>query len=183
MNTEITYESKKGYNQSSKILAFKLGINASIILSSLIYKHNYWFGENRLIKIENENFFYITYTNLQAETLIKQSAIKKAIVNLKEAGLIKVKRKGVPATNHYSLNEEALNNYESKYESEYLEWIESLNSNAEIDRDRFTKSIKESESELDINLLNSSVNNHSEMELIEQMRNSMGSQIHSSGHI
>jgi hypothetical protein len=174
MNTEITYESKKGYNQSSKILAFKLGINASIILSSLIYKHNYWFGEN---------FFYITYTNLQAETLIKQSAIKKAIVNLKEAGLIKVKRKGVPATNHYSLNEEALNNYESKYESEYLEWIESLNSNAEIDRDRFTKSIKESESELDINLLNSSVNNHSEMELIEQMRNSMGSQIHSSGHI
>ena len=146
-----------------------------------IYKYNYWLDENRLIEIENENYFYITYINLQAETTIKQSAIKKAISKLKKAGLIKVKLKGVPATNHYSLNENTINNFESMHENEYLKWIESLNLKGKIDRDRFNVSSKESASKRNTNSQNGSETIFSENEFFEKMRNSMGSQTHPSG--
>ena len=181
MDKKISHKAEKGFNKSSKILAFKLGNNASIILSSLIYKYNYWLNNEKLIKIGSENYFYITYINLQAETLIKQSAIKKAITDLKKAGLINVKRKGLPATNHYSLNEETINNFELIHEDEYLRWIESLNSIAKTDRNRFNNSTKESISKPSTNSQIESIKETSQIEFIEQMRNSISSQTHISG--
>jgi len=141
MNKEIKFETIKGFNQSSKIIAYKLGLKASILLSNLIYKHNYWFDKNRLIKLEEEYYFFITYSNLEAETTIKNSGIKKAIKDLKDWGLIKVKRKGVPATNHYTINVEVLSRFESKYEEEYLKWIEGLSHESKKDRERFSQHI------------------------------------------
>ncbi|MDN3641160.1 hypothetical protein QWY87_00495 [Lutimonas halocynthiae] len=181
MKKKITHVSKKGFNQSSKIIAYKLGINASIILSNLIYKHNYWYDENKLKNIDGEYYFYITYINLQAETTLNQSAIKKAIKALKNADLINVKRKGVPATNHYCLNQKAIDNFESKYEFEYLSWIETINNSAKKDRNRFTyqSKIKRSSQTLASSLKN--VTEDSEMAMISQIRNAMGQETHFSG--
>ena len=183
MNGKITFASKKGFNQSSKIIAFKLGLNASIILSNLIYKHNYWSDEDKLIMINEETYFFITLKNLEGESSIKQSAIKKAIIDLKNVGLIKVKRKGVPATNHYCLNEEVINAFESRYENEYLERIEELKSTAKKDRQRFNQHNKINLNDKTKETKSTTIIKVSENELIEQMRNSMGCQVHCSGQI
>jgi|TARA_B110000114_G_scaffold171456_1_gene197303 hypothetical protein len=181
MNKEITFESKKGFNKSSKIIAFKLGVNASLILSSLIYKHNYWFSKNKLINMCDEPYFFITYLNLEAETLIKQSAIKKAIIELKKTGLIKVKRKGLPATNHYHLNECAINDFEAKYEHEYLEWTKGLKSIAKADRERLDEYYIIHNNDKKVVSKSASKTQDLEYDLIEQMRESMSTQTHSSG--
>ena len=181
MNKGITFESKKGFNKSSKIIAFKLGVNASLILSSLIYKHNYWFSENRLINICDESYFYITYLNLEAETMIKQSAIKTAVIELKKAGLIKVERKGLPATNHYHLNECAINDFEAKYEDEYIDWAEGLKSIAKADRRRFDELEIAHKNEKNVVSKSASKTQDLGYDLIEQLRESTSSETHSSG--
>jgi len=183
MSKKIIFEPRKGFNQSSKIIAFKLGVNASIILSSLLYKHNYWFEKNRLMNIGDEFYFFITYLNIEGETLIKQSAIKKAIGKLKKAGLIKVERKGVPATNHYCLKEYAINAFEAKYEDEYLKWIEDLNSSGKRDRERFSTRDVIQVGEEDVASKNSSNIQTLNDKFIEDMRNSTLSETHESGLI
>lgn len=181
MKKRITHESKKGFNQSSKIIAYKLGINASIILSSLIYKHNYWFDENKLKNIEGEYYFYITYSNLQAETTLKLSAIKKGIKVLKKANLIQVERKGVPATNHYCLNQETIANFETIHEKEYLSWIETLNTIAKADKNRFPE-----KKEIVVHEQIKTIQYYPEIEdpsdkIFQQLMDSIGADTHSSG--
>lgn len=136
---EIIQKNTKGFNRSSKIMEHKLGINESRLLNTLIYKHNYWNSEGELIKIDKGWGFYITIPNLQGETNLSPSVIKRCIDALKKYGLIEVYRKGIPAKNHYVLNKQAIESFDEKHESEYESWIDSLGYKAEADRSRFER--------------------------------------------
>ncbi len=136
---KIEYKSEKGFNWSSKIMEFKLGINAARLLNTLIYKQNYWIDENGMVKLEEGYAFYITISNLQWETNMTPHAIGKAIKILKKSGLIKVKKRGLPAKNHYILNRKAIQNYDAKYKDEFEARFNKLIAKASKDRARFTE--------------------------------------------
>ena len=143
---KIIHEFEKGFNRSSKIMEYKLGIDAARLLNTLIYKHNYWLNENRMIDINGKQGFYITISNLQMETNLKPYAISKALKKLKEERLIEVHKIGLPAVNHYVVNGEAINKYEKAHVKDYEEWIKVLSEDAKTDRKRFsTQSIAENQ--------------------------------------
>ena len=143
-NNKIEQEFEKGFNRSSKIMEYKLGIDAARLLNTLIYKHNYWLNENRMIDVKGKQGFYITISNLQMETSLKPYAISKALKKLKEERLIEVHKIGLPAVNHYVVDGEAINKYEKAHVKKYEEWIKKLSEDAKTDRKRFsTQSIAE----------------------------------------
>ena len=116
-----------------------LGIEAARLLNTLIYKHNYWSEEGRFVRLKEGNAFYTTLSDLQVETNMKKFTISKAIKKLKNSGLIAVFKKGLPAKNHYILNEEEIHKFESKYTDDYVAWSEKLRSKSSEDIDRFTE--------------------------------------------
>lgn len=136
---KIEQKFEKGFNRSSKIMEYKIGINEARLLNTLVYKHNYWLGENKLEKIDEGWGFYITIPNLQGETNLSESVIKRCLNKLKKEGLIEVHRKGIPAKNHYVLNKEAIESFDEKNGSEYESWLDALDYNAQNDRARFKK--------------------------------------------
>lgn len=141
---KIIHEFEKGFNRSSKIMEYKLGIDAARLLNTLIYKHNYWLKQNRMIDVNGKQGFYITISNLQMETNLKPYAISKALKKLKKERLIEVHKIGLPAVNHYVVNGEAINKYEKANVKKYEEWTKKLSDDAKSDRKRFsTQSIVE----------------------------------------
>lgn len=136
---KIEYKFEKGFNMSSKIMEHILGIEAARLLSTLIYKHNYWSGEGRFVRLKEGNAFYTTLSDLQVETNMKPYTIGKAIKKLEESRLMIVKKTGLPAKNHYILNKKNISKFDSKYKDEYLAWSEKLRSKSSEDRDRFTE--------------------------------------------
>jgi len=137
MEKEIIQKNIKGFNRSSKIMEYKLGINEARLLNTLVYKHNYWSSEKRLIKIGKELGFYVTIPNLQGETNLGPSVIKRCIKELKKSGLINVYKIGIPAKNHYVLNKHAIESFDDIHGSDYETWIDSLGYMAKVDRVRF----------------------------------------------
>ncbi len=136
-NNKIVQEFEKGFNRSSKIMEYKIGIDAARLLNTLIYKHNYWIDEDRMVKLEEGEAFWITIPNLQGETNMKPFTIKKAIKNLEKLKLIEVYRRGVPSKNHYILNREAILGFDDRYKNEYEDWLNKLYVKAVEDRSRF----------------------------------------------
>ena len=137
MEMEITQKFEKGFNRSSKIMEYKLGINEARLLSTLEYKHNYWEDENKLIEIDEGLSFYITIPNLQVELNLSPSVIKRCLNKLKKSGLVQIYRKGIPAKNHYILNKDAIENFDAKYLGDYVIWSEEIYESASEDRARF----------------------------------------------
>ena len=90
-------------------------------------------------------------------------------------------RKGLPATNHYHLNECAINDFEAKYEHEYLEWTKGLKSIAKADRERLDEYYIIHNNDKKVVSKSASKTQDLEYDLIEQMRESMSTQTHSSG--
>ncbi len=143
---KITHEFEKGFNRSSKIMENKLGIDAARLLNTLIYKHNYWLSENRMINVRGKQGYYITISNLQMETNLNPYAISKALKKLKKEKLIEVHKIGLPAVNHYVINGYAINKFEKDHVKDYEEWIKKLSEDAKTDRKRFsTQSIAENQ--------------------------------------
>lgn len=145
---KIEYDYGNNFNRSSKIMEFKLGIQSARLLSTLIYKYNYWLERKKITVLKEGWAFYITIPNLQGETNMKPYTIKKAIKQLKTSGLIKVKKIGLPAKNHYILNRSAIQKFDTKHKRAYKNWLDELYSKADEDSTRFmdnhTKPSKES---------------------------------------
>lgn len=139
---KIEYKFEKGFNKSSKIMEFELGIEAARLLNTLIYKHNYWSEKGKYVNLKEGNAFYVTISDLQVETNMKPYTISKAIKKLRNSGLITVFKIGLPAKNHYILNEKEILKFESKYKDDYEAWSVKLRSKSIEDINRFNEQSK-----------------------------------------
>ena len=87
----------------NKILAKKLGLKATILLSDLISKQEY-FINNGLI--DTQGFFFNTQENIEEDTTLTPYQQRNALRTLKNNFIVETKKKGIPAKLHYKINEQ-----------------------------------------------------------------------------
>tara|TARA_R100000781_G_scaffold3464_1_gene4849 strand:+ start:4668 stop:5330 length:663 start_codon:yes stop_codon:yes gene_type:complete len=115
----------------NKSLAKEIGLNATIILSDLISKEQY-FIENGTI---NNGWFFNTALNIEKDTTLTHYQQKKAIETLENMHFIETKLKGLPAKLHFKILEKNILRYFNTCSKETLKLdlkkVES-NNNKEI---------------------------------------------------
>tara|TARA_R100001443_G_scaffold101091_1_gene108851 strand:- start:1362 stop:2021 length:660 start_codon:yes stop_codon:yes gene_type:complete len=87
----------------NKILAKKLGLKSTILLSDLISKHEYFLNNNLL---NAEGYFFNTQENIEEDTTLTPYQQRNAIKTLLKEKLIETKKIGIPAKLHYKINED-----------------------------------------------------------------------------
>jgi len=92
----------------NKHIAKEIGLKATILLSDLISKEQYF----------EDDWFFNTESNITQDTTLTPYQQRKALKTLLKYQIIEVKRMGVPAKKHFKINEEQviklLNNKLSK---------------------------------------------------------------------
>lgn len=81
-------------------LAAVLGLNAAVIYSALLSKSSYY-SEHEML---DDGWFYSTIEDLNESTLLTGRQQSTAIKKLVETGLIKCKRRGLPAKRYFYIN-------------------------------------------------------------------------------
>jgi len=92
--------STDGFIQVNKSLIKKLGLHEAIIIGELCAEYNYWEEHGKLI----DDMFYSTRDNIEENTGLNDHYQRKAISSLKEAGILSVSKKDVPAKNYYKIH-------------------------------------------------------------------------------
>jgi uncharacterized phage protein (TIGR02220 family) len=90
----------------NKQLARAVGIEAALLFSDLCQAQKYWNEKNGA-----EGYFYKVETDIQEDTTLSPHKQSKARSELKKAGLLKLKRKGLPAKIHYLIDKDCLNKF------------------------------------------------------------------------
>lgn len=85
----------------NKQLARQIGLKAAILLADLISKEEYFIANGM-----TDGWFFNTESNIEEDTTLNPYQQRICIKILKEKNLIEVKRKGVPAKQHFKINEE-----------------------------------------------------------------------------
>jgi hypothetical protein len=85
----------------NKQLARQVGLNEAILLADLISKEEYFIAKGM-----TDGWFFNTEANIEQDTTLNSYHQRKCLRTLKKAGLIEVKRKGIPAKQHFKINEE-----------------------------------------------------------------------------
>ena len=101
----------------NKDIAKNMGTDVAIILGLLCNRYNYYQKENKLIIIDNKEYFYCTRETIYDETALKESIQRRAMKILEDNTILEHKKIGIPSKNYYYINQEKL-----------LETIEKLSS-------------------------------------------------------
>jgi hypothetical protein len=88
---------KENYITYHKGLAKKLGVDEAILFGEMCSLTNVYGDE-----------FFCDQEKLMEETCLTEYRVRNAVKTLQEVGLLKVERKGMPAKNYYTLNEDVL---------------------------------------------------------------------------
>jgi hypothetical protein len=88
----------------NKTLAKTVGLDEAVILGELASEYNYYEANDMLI----DGLFYSTVENVEDKTTLSDYRQRKALKNLQEAGLLEVRRKGVPAKRYILLREDRI---------------------------------------------------------------------------
>jgi predicted transcriptional regulator len=124
----------------NKYFLLKLGIDASLVLSDLIQKEQY-FKESCQ---DNDGFFFNVTNDISCSTTLSYYQIKQALSILEKWNIIKVVLKGVPAKKHFKIDHNQISNFlrTSNEKNEELECqnfnnkivnsLNSINNNKEI---------------------------------------------------
>ena len=89
--------SKKNYIAYNKGLAKKIGVDEAILFGEMCSLTNVYGDE-----------FFCDQETLMEETCLTEYRVRNAVKTLQDVGLLKVERKGMPAKNYYTLNEDVL---------------------------------------------------------------------------
>lgn len=89
----------------NKNLAKKVGLDAALLLSDLAQAQLYW---NE--KLNREDYFYKVESDIEEDTTLSSHKQRKARTILSKAGILKVKRRGVPAKIFYFIDESCIKN-------------------------------------------------------------------------
>ena len=93
-----------GFITVNKLLIKKLGLHSAVLLGELCAEYSYWKNDNKL----EDDMFYSTRENIEDNTGLNEHYQRKALAELKELGIITIKKKGLPAVNYYHINFEVL---------------------------------------------------------------------------
>lgn len=107
-NNIIRLLSQDNYIMYSIPLAHTLGVYEAILIGELARKWNYWDKQG---KLEEDNSFYITQEDIEADTGLTPYQQRKTFTHLVNEGIIEVKLKGMPAVNYYKLLDNKLLKY------------------------------------------------------------------------
>jgi len=118
MKNEIKHE----FIASSKVIRYKLNPKAADVLAVLIYKHEYWKNEGKLINYNGRMGFHISIDDITEETCFGKDVIQNRIKLLKKEGLVVCKRQGLTKPNIYLVDEAKINKYIEDHEEEYEKW-------------------------------------------------------------
>ena len=88
---------KENYITYHKGLAKKLGVDEAILFGEMCSLTNVYGDE-----------FFCDQETLMEETCLTEYRVRNAVKTLQEVGLLTVERKGMPAKNYYTLNEDVL---------------------------------------------------------------------------
>lgn len=83
----------------------KFGIDATLLLSDLLSRYEYWLERDKL----EDGFFFCVKEDIEADTTLSPYRQNEALKTLIEVGIIETKRKGVPAKIFYRINIECIN--------------------------------------------------------------------------
>lgn len=90
----------------NKNITKELGIDASILLSDLLWRQEYWEGRKDL---DSEGFFFCKREEIENDTTLTLHRQNKALMLLKDKCLIEYKTKGVPPITRFKVNKKYLN--------------------------------------------------------------------------
>lgn len=126
----VTLSSDSFINVNKK-LVWILGMEASIFLSSLIYKERYYRKENRLTRFSDLNgeWFFSTQEDLAESTCLPFHKQTQCSTLLKKLHLIDVEKKQTPAKNFFKINHKKIVEIMEKDIVDVIEEIEDLYSN------------------------------------------------------
>jgi len=85
----------------NKELAKNIGLKETVLLADLISKEEYFINNGM-----TNGWFFNTEANIHKDTTLTPYQQRKAIKTLKEHNIIETKRMGVPAKQHFKINEE-----------------------------------------------------------------------------
>lgn len=97
MSKFLTLLSSGGFIMTSRPIAKIVGLNASALLGDLCTR-----------QAQHGPDFWATNEQLQDSTTLSERGLRNASNALVKAGFISVEKKGLPAKNHYTVNEDAL---------------------------------------------------------------------------
>ena len=97
--------SRDNYLTINKIVAKKIGIAATALLSELCYRRQYL---ERSGKLTEDGFFYATVESIQEELPLSEYEQRKILTSLEELEVVTVEKRGIPAKRFICINEDAL---------------------------------------------------------------------------
>lgn len=96
-----------GFIVVNKTLIKKLGIIGAVILSNYLDKYIYFKTQDQL----EDNMFFLTYKQQIHQLNIPEHTLIIWRKRLQDIGILKIKRKGLPAKDWYSIDFHTLSNY------------------------------------------------------------------------
>ena len=85
----------------NKTVSRKIGLQASVFFSELIYKHQYWNDRGELL---DGKWFFYTVEDAEEATTLKRKSQEAAVKILVQHNLIECARKGIPSKRYFALN-------------------------------------------------------------------------------
>lgn len=97
----ISLIASRNFIAVNKTLIKEFGLEEAIILGELASEHSYWADRGEL---DADGYFFSTIENIEENTALKEKRQRSAINSLKDAGIIEVKLKGLPAKRYIKIN-------------------------------------------------------------------------------
>jgi hypothetical protein len=91
----------------NKQLAKVIGLKETVLLADLISKEEYFIANN-YSNYEMGGWFFNTEKNIEADTTLTPFQQRKCLKSLKKYGIIETKRIGIPAKQHFKINEQVV---------------------------------------------------------------------------
>jgi hypothetical protein len=101
------------YVTFNRPLAHAIGLNATMILSELLDKYEYFKNSDQLEEFSDleGSWFYLTVDAAQERTTLGEKEQRGAIEKLEELGFITKKVKGIPGKRYFRIHEEVIEAY------------------------------------------------------------------------
>lgn len=100
----ISLIANRNYIIVNKILAQKFGVDCALLLGELASEFEYWEKEGKV----EDGFFFSTIENVMENTTLSDKKQRNALNILRDAGIVEVKLKGLPAKRYIKIKEEQL---------------------------------------------------------------------------
>ena len=91
----------------NKYLLLTLGVDASLVLSDLLQKEQYFKDSSQ----NNGGYFFNVTNDISCSTTLSYYQIKTALSVLEKWGMIEIILKGVPAKKHFKINHSQILNF------------------------------------------------------------------------